>query len=56
MATARRLKKQADRCAALARQTQDEEARRRYIRLERLYLNLAEAEDSTAPARIESAA
>jgi hypothetical protein len=56
MATAKRLKKQAERCAALAEQTQDDEARRRYVRLEQLYLNLAESEDSAGPSRIESAA
>jgi hypothetical protein len=56
MATAKRLKKQAARCAALAEQTQDDEARRRYIRLEQLYLTLADSEDGAGAARIEPAA
>jgi hypothetical protein len=34
MAMAKRLRNQAARCAALARQTHDDEARQRYIRLE----------------------
>ncbi len=48
-----RLKKQAARCQALARQTHDEEGRQRYLRLEQVYLQLAEAEehgDSPNPA------
>ena len=43
--SANRLRKQAARCAALAKQTQDEEGRRRYMRLEQMYLQLAETED-----------
>jgi hypothetical protein len=56
VATAKRLKNQAARCAALAQETQDEDARRRYARLEQLYLTLAESEDGAAAARVESAA
>ena len=47
---ANRLKKQAARCQALAKQTHDEEGRQRYLRLEQVYLQLAEAEErSVAP-------
>ncbi len=45
MAIANRLKKQAARCAALARQTHDDEARQRFLRLEQTYLQMAEAEE-----------
>lgn len=45
MAMANRLRKQAARCAALAKQTHDDEARQRYLRLEQMYLQMAEAED-----------
>jgi hypothetical protein len=40
-----RLKKQAARCQALAKQTHDEEGRQRYLRLEQMYLQLAETEE-----------
>ena len=42
---ANRLRKQAVRCAALAKQTHDDEARQRYLRLEQMYLQMAEAEE-----------
>ena len=42
---ANRLRKQAARCAALAKQTHDGEARQRYLRLEQMYLQMAEAEE-----------
>lgn len=45
MVTAKRLRTQAARCAALAKQTHDEEGRQRYLRLEQMYLELAETED-----------
>ena len=45
MATAKCLRRQAATCAALAEATYDEESRERYLRLEQLYLALAEAED-----------
>jgi len=45
MVTAKRLRRQAARCAALAKQTHDEEGRHRYLRLEQMYLELAETED-----------
>jgi len=45
MVTAKRLRTQAERCAALASQTHDEEGRQRYLRLEQMYLVLAETED-----------
>ena len=50
---ANRLKKQAARCQALAKQTHDDDGRQRYLRLEQMYLQLAEAEergDSPSPA------
>ena len=48
MVTAKRLRTQAARCAALATQTHDEEGRQRYLRLEQMYLELAEIEDREA--------
>lgn len=45
MAMAKRLRKQAARCAILAQQTHDDEARQRYIRLEQMYLQMALAEE-----------
>jgi hypothetical protein len=45
MWTAKRFRRQAATCAALAKQTRDEEGRQRYLRLEQTYLHLAEAED-----------
>jgi hypothetical protein len=45
MATAKCLRRQAATCANLARETYDEESRERYIRLEQLYLQLADSED-----------
>ena len=52
MVTAKRLRGQAARCAALAKQTHDEEGRQRYLRLEQMYLELAETEDrETSPMR-----
>ena len=45
MTTAKCLKRQAATCAALADATYDEESRERYLRLEQLYLALADAED-----------
>jgi hypothetical protein len=46
MTTAKCLKRQAATCAALADATYDEESRERYLRLEQLYLALAESEAS----------
>jgi hypothetical protein len=46
MAIAHRLKKQAERCAALAKQTHDHEARQRFLKLEQTYLEMAEAEET----------
>ncbi len=51
MVTAKRLRTQAARCAALAKQTHDEEGRQRYLRLEQMYLELAETEDRASPIR-----
>ena len=48
MVTAKRLRTQAARCVALAKQTHDEEGRQRYLRLEQMYLELAETEDREA--------
>ena len=42
---ANRLRKQAARCAALAKQTHDDEARQRYFRLEQMYLQMADTEE-----------
>jgi hypothetical protein len=45
MATARLLRRQAATCAALAKQTHDEESRERCLWLEQTYLQLAETEE-----------
>ena len=56
--TAKVLRRQALRCAALAKQTQDEESRERYLRLEQMYFQLAEAEErsSASDANVKPAA
>ena len=46
--SANRLRKQAERCQALAKQTHDEDGRQRYLRLEQMYLQLADAEERSA--------
>jgi hypothetical protein len=51
MAMAKRLRNQAARCAALAKQTHDDEARLRYIRLEQTYLQMALAEEQADSSR-----
>ena len=56
MATAKNLKKQAARCAALAKQTHDEEARKRYLRLEQMYIHLAETKERAAESNVDTAA
>ena len=45
MVIAKRLRGQAARCAALAQQTHDEDGRQRYLRLQQMYLHLAETEE-----------
>jgi hypothetical protein len=45
MTDAIRFRRQAAKCATLAKQTRDEESRQRYLRLEQTYLHLAESED-----------
>ena len=45
MATANRLRRQADTCAALAAATYDEESRERCLRLEQIYRHVAETEE-----------
>jgi hypothetical protein len=47
--SANRLKRQAAQCRALAGQTHDEDGRRRYLRLEQMYLQLAEEERGGGP-------
>lgn len=56
MATAKCLRRQADRCAALAAETNDDESRQRYSRLEDMYRQLIEAEEPPAeqPAGFQS--
>jgi hypothetical protein len=51
MAMAKRLRKQASRCAALAKQTHDDDARQRYLRLEQMYLQMAVAEEQADGSR-----
>ncbi|MGA2568692.1 MAG: hypothetical protein ABSF41_17920 [Pseudolabrys sp.] len=46
--TVKRFRSQAKRCAALAKQTHDEESRQRFMKLERTYLQLAETEEQLA--------
>ena len=46
--TVRRFIRQAEKCAALAKQTHDEESRQRYMQLQQKYLQLAESEDQPA--------
>jgi len=48
MWSTKRFRRQAATCAALAEQTQDEESRQRYLRLEQTYLHLAEMNDELA--------
>ena len=56
MVTAKRLRRQAARCAALAQQTHDDEGRQRYLRLEQMYEELAETEErSSGPVRAVAA-
>ena len=45
MASAKFLRKQAERCADLARQTTDEDSRKRYERLQRTFCYLVELEE-----------
>jgi hypothetical protein len=45
MWTAKSFRRQAATCAALARHTHDEESRQRYLRLEHMYLHLAETDE-----------
>jgi len=56
MATAKNLRRQAAKCAALAQQTQDSESRERYLRLEQMYVHLAETEERTSQGNLGSAA
>ncbi len=48
MATAKRLRRQAATCATLARQAHDEEISQRYLRLQQIYLQLADTQDQIA--------
>jgi hypothetical protein len=43
--TVKRFRLQADKCAALAKQTHDEESRARFLQLRQTYLHLAETEE-----------
>jgi hypothetical protein len=45
MASAKFLRRQAERCADLAQRTSDDESRRRYERLQHTYWYLAETEE-----------
>ena len=56
MATAKNLRRQAAKCADLAKQTQDSESRERYLRLEQMYVHLAETEERTSQGNLGSAA
>ncbi len=52
MAIAPRIERQAARCAALAKQTHDEDGRERLLRLEQMYRQLAESERGLDPAQL----
>ena len=43
--TVKRFRLQADKCAALAKQTHDEDSRERFLQLRQTYLHLAETEE-----------
>lgn len=43
--TVKRFRLQAEKCAALAKQTRDEDSCRRFIQLQQTYLHLAETEE-----------
>ena len=45
MTTPRFLRRQASRCAVLAKETHDDESRQRFRQLEQVYLHLAETEE-----------
>jgi hypothetical protein len=45
MAIANRFRRQAATCAALAKQTHDDEGRQRYLRLAQMYHKLIESEE-----------
>ena len=49
MTTAKFLRRQAASCAALAKQTNDEEARQRCLWLEQTFLQLAETKEQLVP-------
>jgi hypothetical protein len=53
MWSAKRFRSQASKCATLAKQTPDEECRLRYMRLEQMYLHLAEENEQHQSARSE---
>jgi hypothetical protein len=43
--TVKRFRLQAEKCAALAKQTHDQDSRERFLRLRQTYLQLAETEE-----------
>jgi len=43
--TVKRFRLQAEKCAALAKQTHDDESRQRFLQLRQTYLQLAETEE-----------
>jgi hypothetical protein len=45
MWSAKRFRRQASKCAILAKQTRDEECCQRYLRLEQMYLHIAEEKE-----------
>jgi hypothetical protein len=55
MMTAKLLRRQAATCAALAKQTHDEDSRQRCVRLEQMYLHLAQTDEQLAGASGELA-
>lgn len=48
MTTVKRFRSQAEKCATLAKQTHDEDSRKRFMQLEKTYLHLAESDEQLA--------
>jgi len=54
--TAKRFKLQAEKCAALAKQTHDEDSRARFLQLQQTYLHLAETEEQQLAGQLSAVA
>ena len=56
MRSVKRFRNQAEKCAALAKQTHDEDSRQRLVQLERTFLHLAESEEQQLAAELSALA